>query len=78
MNDDDDSNDDEDDDGDDDEYGNDLSDEVTHLVALAPHLLPARDVWKHLDQRVKEGRNEILHLGSDLCWAKAKYVCTSV
>ena len=41
---------------------NDLPDEVTHLVALAPHLLPTRDVWKHLDDRVKEGRDEILTL----------------
>ena len=39
---------------------NDLPDEVTHLVALAPHLFPARDVWKHLDDRVKEGGDEIL------------------
>ena len=39
---------------------NDLPDEVTHLVALAPHLFPARDVWKHLDDWVKEGGDEIL------------------
>ena len=39
---------------------NDLPDEVTHLVALAPHLFPARDVWEHLDDRVEEGGDEIL------------------
>ena len=39
---------------------NDLPDEVTHLVALAPHLFPARDVWEHLDHRVEEGGDEIL------------------
>ena len=41
-------------------FANDLPDEVTHLVALAPHLFPARDVWEHLDHRVEEGGDEIL------------------
>ena len=58
-------NDDDDDDDDDvdndNDFDDDLPDEVTHLVALASHLFPARDVWKHLDQRVEEGRDEILN-----------------
>ena len=39
---------------------NDLPDEVADLIALAPHLLPARDVWKHLDDRIKECGDKIL------------------
>ena len=38
----------------------DLPDEVADLLALPAHLLPARDVWKHLDQRIKESGDQIL------------------